>query len=96
MTYSEIVKDAEFAQVAEVRSDEKHRVLLKRVKKSSAMYRIYENSLGQIILDPVVTIPASEAWLFQDKAALASVRKGLQESASGKVVKKDRKSRAAK
>lgn len=93
MTISQIVKAKDFAQVAEVRSDGKKRVMLKRVKKSSAMYRVYENSQGQLLLDPVVTIPASEAWLFDDanKDALAAVRKGLEESAAGKLVRKNRK-----
>ena len=87
MTYAQIIKAQDFSVVAEVRADEKRRVPLKRVKRADKMYRVYENSLGQIILDPVVTIPASEAWLYQDKSALASVRKGLKESGEGKVVK---------
>lgn len=95
MTIAQIVRAKDFSQVAEVRSDNKRRVMLKRVKKSFSMYRIYENSMGQIFLDPIVTIPASEAWLFSDKAALASVRKGIQESIEGKVVKKARKARPA-
>jgi hypothetical protein len=43
--------------------------------------------LGQIVLDPQVTIPASEAWLFSDPDALASVRRGLSDAAKGKVSK---------
>lgn len=95
MTITQIVRAKDFSQVAEVRSDDKRRVMLKRVKKSSLMYRIYENSMGQVFLDPIVTIPAPEAWLFSDKNALASVRRGIQESIDGKVVKKTRKARVA-
>ena len=94
MTIGQILKSKVFSQVAEVKPDGKNRVLLKKIK-ASGMYRIYENPQGQLILDPVVTLPASEAWLFADRAALASVRKGLQESAEGKLVKKVRKARAS-
>ena len=38
-------------------------------------------------LDPMVSIPASEAWLFGDEEALGAVRRGLQESTEGKLVK---------
>lgn len=89
MTISELVKSKDFSEVSEVNSDEKHRVVLKRVKLSGKRYRVYENAEGQVLLDPVVTIPASEAWLFEDKKSLASVRRGLREAAQGKLVKKD-------
>jgi hypothetical protein len=52
-------------------------------------YHVYSNSLGQIILDPQVTIPASEAWLFNNPDALASVRRGLNDAAQGRVSKVD-------
>ncbi len=85
MTIGQILKSRNFSQVAEVRPDGKNRVPLKQAKPAG-MYRIYRNSEGQIILDPVVTIPASEAWLFDNKSALAAVRKGLKESADGDLV----------
>ena len=46
---------------------------------------MYRNRIGQIVLDPQVTIPASEAWLFKNPAAIASVRKGLADAAKGRV-----------
>ena len=52
-------------------------------------YAIYHNSIGQIVLDPQVTIPASELWLFENKDALALVQRGLSDAAKGKVSKKD-------
>mgnify|MGYP001598817614 CR=1 FL=1 len=89
MTTSQILKSQDFKAVAEVRPDEKKRLLLTKVKKAGKMYRIFENSLGQIILDPVVTMPESEVWLFKNKAAIASVRKGLKEAGEGKLVTRD-------
>jgi hypothetical protein len=32
------------------------------------------------------SIPTSEAWLYRDPEALASVRRGLQEAAEGKTI----------
>lgn len=88
MTPTQILKSLDFTEVAEVRPDDKKRLLLKKVKKAGKMYRIFENPLGQIILDPVVTIPRSEAWLYQNKEAIGSVRKGLKEAGEGKLRKR--------
>ncbi|MBA7573319.1 hypothetical protein ES708_15115 [subsurface metagenome] len=51
-------------------------------------YHIYTNSFGQIVLDPQVTIPASELWLFENKEVLASIDKGMAESVNGQVMKR--------
>jgi len=34
----------------------------------------------KVILNRAVTIPASEAWLYKNKKALASVRRGLKQA----------------
>ena len=83
----DIIKDAAFTKVAEsVKPDAKKRVVLPRLAdREGITYHMYSNSLGQIILDPQVTIPASEAWLFENPEAMASVKKGLKEAALGKV-----------
>lgn len=84
-----IIKDTEFERVAEgVKPDAKKRVVLSRAKMPEGVtYHIYSNSLGQIVLDPQVSIPASEAWLFKNPEALASVRRGLKDAAEGRVSK---------
>lgn len=84
-----IIKDTSFQRVAEsVKPDAKKRVVLPRSQvREGVTYHIYSNSLGQIVLDPQVTIPASEAWLFQNPAALSSVRRGLNDAAKGRVSK---------
>ena len=88
---STIIKDDDFKKVAEsVRPDSKKRVVISKAHiQEGITYHIYSNSLGQIILDPQVTIPASELWLFENKEALASVRRGLSDAAEGKVSKID-------
>lgn len=39
---------------------------------------------GSMLLEPQIEIPAREAWLYKNKEALASVRRGLEQSAQGK------------
>ena len=80
------IKDTELTRVAEnVKPDSKKRVVLPNpLVKKGVTYHIYSNSAGQILLDPQVTIPASELWLFENKAALALVDRGMLED--GKVI----------
>jgi hypothetical protein len=49
-----------------------------------ASFDVYRDDDGRIILDPRVSIPASEAWLFRNRKALDSLRRGLREAAEGK------------
>ncbi len=79
-----ILKDTELTKIADnVKPDAKKRVVLpKSLVREGITYAVYKNSLGQIVLDPQVTIPASELWLFENKDALASVDKGMAETRS--------------
>jgi hypothetical protein len=88
---AQIIKDTTFQKVAEsVKPDAKKRVVLPRSQvREGVTYHIYSNSLGQIVLDPQVTIPASEAWLFKNPEALTSVRRGLSDAANDRVLKID-------
>lgn len=71
-----------------VKPDPRRRVSLpKTLVSEGVMYKIYSNSMGQIMLDPQVTIPASELWLFQNKKALASIKRGFVDAAEGRVSK---------
>lgn len=85
-----ILRDDEFEKIADaVKPDIKKRVVLpKSVIAEGVSYRVFVNSHGQIILDPQVTIPASELWVFKNKHILASIDKGMAESSTGKVKKR--------
>ena len=89
-----IIRDSKFEKVADsVKPDAKRRVVLQKVQTQEGVsYHIYLNSIGQILLDPQVTVPASEIWLFNNPKALASVRRGLSDAAKGRVSKVDLKS----
>jgi hypothetical protein len=86
-----IIKDTDLEMVAaSVKPDAKKRVVLpKALVEEGITYHIYANKLGQIVLDPQVTIPVSELWLFKNPSALASVQRGLADAAQGKVSKID-------
>ena len=85
-----IIKDSDLTRVAgNVKPDSKKRVVLPAtLVREDIIYHVYHNSVGQILLDPQVTIPASELWLFENKEALASVDRGMLESLSGKAIKR--------
>ena len=89
MTIARLLKTQEFQEVAQVKPDDKHRISLGKVEvtESPSLYRVYVNSSGQIILDPQVAIPASEAWLYKNENAMNAVRAGLQAAREGKVRK---------
>ena len=88
MSKQEILKDAEFEEIAEARVDSKHRIGLGRTIPSQVRtFRVYRNAHGQVILDPMVSIPAHEIWLFRNKRASALVRQGLEDAKRGRLVK---------
>ena len=46
-------------------------------------FRVYVNAAGQILLDPALTVPVREMWLYRNPVALAKVREGLAQAAEG-------------
>lgn len=86
-----IIKDTDFTGIAEsVKPDTKRRVILPAVLvREGVTFRIYTNSDGQIVLDPQVTIPVSESWVFKNPDILALVQRGLSDAAEGRVSKVD-------
>jgi len=65
-----------------VHPDSRGRLALGSVARD-ADYRVLVNERGQILLDPVVAIPASEAWLWENPALRASMERALNEAAGG-------------
>jgi len=87
MSTSTILKSSDFELVSEFsQPDAKKRLSLGEALRGATAYNIYRNSLGQLILDPVRTVPVSETWLYENPQALASVKQGLREAAEGKTV----------
>ena len=97
MPASEILKNSDFRLISEfAQPDAKKRLSLGEALAGATAYNVYRNSLGQVILDPVKAVPASEMWLYENPQALASVKQGLRESAEGKSVYRGSFARHAK
>lgn len=79
-----VIKNTDFQLVTEfAQPDAKKRLSLGEALAGGVAYNIYRNTLGQLILDPVKTIPLSEAWVWEDPTAIASIRRGLEQAARG-------------
>lgn len=48
-----------------------------------ADYRVLVNEKGQILLDPVIPVPASEAWLWEHSSLRASMERALSQAEAG-------------
>jgi hypothetical protein len=83
-----IIKDGNLVRVGKpVTPDSRKRVVLpKAVVQEGTTYFVYYNRIGQIVLDPQASIPASELWVFEDKDILASIDRGMRESLNGKTI----------
>ena len=87
----EILKDIEFEEVTQARVDSKRRIALgKSIPSEVTGFKVYRNAHGQVILDPMVSIPAHETWLFKSKPAVQMVHQGLEDAKQGRLVKPKR------
>lgn len=70
----------------DVRPDSRNRISLGAALENlgDASFNVYRDRRGRIILEPQVSVPAAEAWLFRNKRAQESVARGLSQLASGK------------
>jgi hypothetical protein len=59
--------------------------------KRSKRIRLYGNDAGELLLRPVVEIPASEVWLFRNEEAMENVKAGLKDASEGKISKSNLK-----
>jgi len=69
-----------------VKVDSRNRVSLTKVLKHLASsFYAYEEENGRIILEPIVEIPAQEAWLFkpENKKILEKIKQGLKQKTTG-------------
>ncbi len=64
-------------------SDSKGRVTL-GAAHANKTFRILSDPAGNLVLEPVVAVHEREAWLYRNPDALASVRRGIEQSKRGK------------
>jgi hypothetical protein len=86
--------DEKFISVGIKTVDSKNRIslgekILKVIdsKGKAEAYRVFIGKEGDILLRPVVTIPAREAWIYEDPEILKKIHKGLGEAGKSKAKK---------
>ena len=85
-----LIEDGKFHDTGkETELDSKRRLTLGSAIKPPAdgvRYRVFANELGQILLDPVKSVPAYEAWIYEDPELIASIQRGIAQAEAGRVV----------
>lgn len=71
----------------EAQPDSKHRISLGMDIQTppGVRYRVMQNDHGQILLDPVITVPVREAWIYENPAHLESIKRGIAQAEAGKL-----------
>jgi hypothetical protein len=70
-----------------VRPDSKGRITLGKLAEGVSSYRVKRQKDGKIILEPFMEIPENERWLWDNKEALESVMKGIEDARAGRLTK---------
>ncbi len=80
----------EFQEIDTRTIDNRNRLTIGELAQGFNRVRLYKNKTGEILLKPVVEIPVSDLWLFQNKEAFENVQKGLKDKSVGelKTIKK--------
>jgi hypothetical protein len=80
-----MLADGNFTLIGETRTDSKQRVVLRG--NVSKHYMAYVNDAGQILLEPMVLLPARQARRSKDPALMVALRQSVQQAREGKLVK---------
>jgi hypothetical protein len=72
----------------ETEPDKKRRISLGLAVQTppGVRYKVMQNELGQILLDPVKTVPAYEAWVYENPERLASIKRGIAQAEAGELM----------
>jgi hypothetical protein len=79
----------EFKEIDTRTIDERNRLTLGELMRGYKRVRLYKNERGEVLLQPVVEIPASELWLYQNRDAMESVLKGIKDASEAKISRLD-------
>jgi hypothetical protein len=71
-----------------LRPDAKGRITLGKLAEGVSSYRARRQPDGKIVLEPFVEIPAEERWLYDNRNALESVRRGIADAKAGRLTRK--------
>ena len=89
MQNNTIKVNGEFQEIDTRTIDSRSRLTIGELVQGFNRVRLYKNEMGEILLKPVVEIPASELWLFQNKEAFENVQEGLKDLSEGKLSRID-------
>ena len=78
-----------FEEIGTRTVDERNRLTVGEILKGCKRIRLYRNVSGEVLLQPIAEIPASELWLLRNPEALNEVREGLRDASQGKVSRLD-------
>ena len=78
-----------FEEIGTRTIDERNRLTVGEILKGCKRIRLYRNVRGEVLLQPIAEIPASELWLFQNQGAINEVREGLRDASQGKISRLD-------
>lgn len=77
----------DFQEIGTKTMDERNRLTLGELFKGYKRIRLFKNDRGEVLLQPIVEIPASELWLYRNEEAFTSVQRGLRDASEGKITK---------
>lgn len=73
------------SETKRVRLDSKGRIALgKFISEGVTGFEVLAQDDGSLVLSPTIEIPACEAWIFRNKKAFASVKRGLEQASKGR------------
>jgi hypothetical protein len=78
-----------FKEIGTRTIDKRNRLTLGEILKGCKRIRLHQSDSGEVLLQPIAEIPASELWLFRNPEAINDVREGLRDAAQGKVSRLD-------
>ena len=93
MKTANILKDNHFEKLSKrsVRPDSRKRVVLPLSLTEDISFDVYRNKVGQIILDPKIEIPASQAWFWENPQDVKDFEESIAQAARGELIKVDLK-----
>ncbi len=92
---AKVPQSTEFELLGEASLDSRNRVALTKAVEAlrrrfgpveRLRFAVMCNKDGQILLVPETTIPLREAWLYQNRAALKSVLRGIEQAERGRLL----------
>jgi len=74
-----------FQEVDTKTIDSRKRITVGSLLEGFNRVKIYKNTRGELLIKPVVEIPASELWLYKNKDAFESLQRGLKDMEEGRI-----------